>query len=252
MADPALMRIDLNIVRPMAMTAEEFAQSAIDRVHALWLGSRDKYPAGYAVFYGPARLRPDLMVIGLNPGGDATCFSGNKESIVSVASPMEYITYKNDRSYPLAGKTVSLFEAIGLLNTLRCSLKTNLNFFRSKKFSDLPQSHASECLQLVLEMITFFRPQVILCESMRVFDILHAKLAMENSSAISRLERDHRGWRIYTSVATAPSDDSAVLIGIKHLTGSRPSSTDIAKIQRSLADELGRTIASSRRSSVRG
>jgi hypothetical protein len=164
---------------------------------------------------------------------------------------MEYITYRNDRSYPLAGKTVTLFEAIGFLDMLGCSLKTNLNFFRSKKFADLPQSHTHECLQLVLEMIAFFRPHVILCESMYVFDTLCAQLAGENCSAMSRLEKDQRG-RIYTSIAIALTGDSAVLIGIKHLTGSRPSSAEIEKIQRSLADDLGRTIASSRRASARG
>lgn len=230
----------------MATTAEEFAQSVIDRVHTLWLRSRNKYPNGYGVFYGPAHLKPDLMVIGLNPGDDATCFSGKKESIVSVQSPMEYIIYRDDSSYRLAGKTAALFEAIGFLDTLRSSLKTNLNFFRSKKFADLPQSHASECLQLVMEMITFFKPQVILCESMRVFDILQAKLTAENSSLTPHIdERDKRSRRIYSSVSIVPSDDCAVLIGIKHLTGSRPSSVDVKKIQRLLADDLRRTIASS-------
>ncbi len=239
------------IVLHMLKTVEKFADSVIDTVHAIWLRDREEYRAGYAVFYSPTRLRPELMVIGLNPGGDRTCFSGNKEPLVSADSPMEYITYRDDRSYPLAGKTAALFESIGLLNILAASLKTNVNFFRSKKWTDLPQQHSAECLRLVLEMIEFFRPKAILCESIRVFDLLYPRVVGADQSSTVRTERSQSGRRIYTSVACGTSGESAILIGITHLTGSRPSSADLDKIKQLLVDDLGRTIAYSRRVDAR-
>ena len=236
----------------MLKTVEDFAQSVIDTVHAIWLRDKEQYPAGYGVFYSPTRLRPELMVIGLNPGGDPTCFSGEKESVASPESPMEYITYRNDRSYPLAGKTVALFESIGLLDILAASLKTNMSFFRSKRWAHLPQQHSAECLRLVLEMIKTFRPKAILCESIRVFDLLYSRAVGADHSSMIRTERGQSGRRIYTSVTSEESGESTILIGITHLTGSRPSSADLDKIKRLLADDLGRTIASSRHADARG
>ena len=240
------------IVRYMLKTDEDFAQSVIDTVHAIWLRDKEQYPAGYQVFYGPTRLRPELMVIGLNPGGGPTCFSDEKESMASPDSPMEYITSRNDRSYPLAGKTVTLFESIGLLDMLAASLKTNMSFFRSKRWAHLPQQHSAECLRLVLEMIKTFRPKAILCESIRVFDLVYPRAVGTDHSSMIHIEKGQSDRRIYTSVTSEVSGESTILIGITHLTGSRPSSADLDRIKQLLADDLGRTFASSRRAQVRG
>ncbi len=236
----------------MHKTDEDFAQSVIDMVHAIWLRDKEHYPAGYQVFYGPIRFGPELMVIGLNPGGASKCFSGEKESVASPDSSMEYIKYRNDRSYPLAGKTVALFESIGLLDILEGSLKTNMSFFRSKRFAYLPQKHSAECLRMVLEMIKTFRPKAILCESIRVFDLLCPRTVGVDHSSMIRTERGLSGRRIYTSVTSEACGEPCILIGITHLTGSRPSSANLDRIKQLLTYDLGRTFASSRRAQVRG
>jgi hypothetical protein len=228
----------------MTQTPGEFAQSVIDTVHDIWRRNKSEYPCGYAVFYGPIRVRPELMLIGLNPGGDHTSFSGQKESIVAADEPMEYIKYRTCKKYPLAGKTVALFEAIGFSDTLQHSLKTNVNFFRSKKWTHLSQTHSSMCLELVRDMIKTFRPKAILCESIRVFDQIRQVLVVGNRSPMVRNEkRNQCGRRIYTSVRTVMAGESAILIGITHLTGSRPSSADLEVIKQLLAEDLGGTRA---------
>ncbi len=89
------------------------AESIIDCVHTLWESHAKEYPAGYAVFYGPVRYMPDLMLIGLNPGGGESCFHGNREVLCAIDNPMEYLTYRNDSTYPIAGKTVAIFGSSG-------------------------------------------------------------------------------------------------------------------------------------------
>ena len=221
----------------MISEAEDFAGSVIDIVHSIWKKESEEYPAGYAVFYSPVRINPELMIIGLNPGGDHLCFSKNKETLISDGTPMEYV--RDKESYPLARKTTALFESIGLMDLLANSLKTNLNFFRSRNWTSLSQKHSNECLQLVLKMIKFFKPKAILCESIRVFDLLCPRV-VEAGHGAPICAKNKNGRRTYISVRNDKSTEPNLLIGITHLTGSRPSSAELDTIKKLLFNDLRR------------
>jgi len=215
----------------------QFAQSVIDQIHNIWDCHRDTYRAGYAVFYGPVKYNPQLMLIGLNPGGNEACFSGSKEKLKKTDSPMEYITYRDDRSYPLAGKTADIFDSIGMLRALELSVKTNLNFFRSKTWKELNQKHAFECERILLNLIQALNPRTILCESLEVFDIIKFELDKKHSFSLLELSRNRHNKRTYVSYHCK----DFLIIGITHLTGSRPLNTDIDNIKKLLKKDFSRT-----------
>jgi len=216
---------------------KQYAESVVESVHNLWCQHRAEYSAGYAVFYGSVSHRPGLMLIGMNPGGDATCFSGEKERISPPSAPMEYIAYRNDNTYKIAVRTTSLFESIGYLKLLQESVKTNLNFFRSRKWEDLPQQRSEECKRIVVDMIERLEPRVILCESVAVFDTIHTLLSKTNTIPLRHVELNNMGRRIYLS-AVNPGNKIRTVIGITHLTGSRPSTKSVTRVAELLKNEL--------------
>lgn len=221
----------------------EFAQSIINTVHSLWEHNRDEYTSGYAVFYGPVYSYPDLMLIGLNPGGDEKSFSGMKERLASSDEPMEYIIYCNDKNYPIAVKTFRIFESIGLLNVLSTSVKTNINFFRSKNWNELSKNHFSKCLNIVLQIIEHLKPKAILCESIRVYDIILKNLSESYVFTPNQRAVNKKNCRIYFSDIQKSNEPPYLLIGIRHLTGSRPrpSPSDIEQIEKLLSVDLSQT-----------
>jgi hypothetical protein len=220
----------------------EFAESVINRVHALWKSHSEEYSSGYAVFYGPVHYRPELMLIGLNPGGYRSCFNGKKEILRSSDEQMEYLKYRNDPTYPIAGKTANMFDSIGLLKLLETSVKINLNFFRSKNWSDLSKQHLTECINLTFEIIDTLKPKVILCECLFVFDILQKKLINTARATSFATQKNNRNRRIYASITQQDFAVPLTIIGITHLTGSRPSKSDIESIGISLQEDIYRTI----------
>jgi hypothetical protein len=220
---------------------KDAAQSFIDDVHGIWLKNQEIYEAGYVVFYSAPRSRPDLMLIGLNPGGGIESFCVKKEELMALDEEMEYIRYRADPSYPLAVKTVSLFESIGMLDVLGSSLKTNLNFFRSKNWATLPRQHAGKCECLVLEMIAVFEPKAILCEAIGVFDRLHG-LMRDRFPSLAFAEVGQQNRRLYASVTNDSSGGPALLAGLTHLTGSRPTTSDVERIKVLIRNDLSKAL----------
>jgi len=223
---------------------KDTAQSIIDTVHALWEKKRNIYKDGYAVFYSAPHLRPDLMLIGMNPGGDVGSFSHRKEEVMSPADEMSYLRYRIDPTYPLAGKTSSLFESIGMLDVLRASLKTNLNFFRSGDRASLPQEGADEqeCERIVVKMIQDFQPRIVLCEALEVFDRLHS-LMRERFPSSPQNKVDGERMRLYVSVASNTRGRPQLLAGYPHLTGkNRLSDADLERIKAPLRDDLSKLL----------
>ncbi len=216
---------------------ENLAQQVIDAVHGRWAANNQKYPAGYAVFYSALRESPTLLLLGLNPGGDERDFSGEKERVRSRDESMEYVKYGCENGYRLAQKTVQLFESIGKKDLLRGSVKTNLNFFRSKKWVELGREDARFCENLAFKVIRDIRPKVLFCESLFVFDSVLRNLY--KGIALKSLQHYSRGKRRkYESYLTNASTLPRLIIGITHLTGSRPSREDMEEIGRRLREDL--------------
>lgn len=219
-------------------TIENVAQSLIDWAHDLWVRHQELYKAGYAVLYSPVRLEPDLLLIGLNPGGDGTSFNGMKETLRSIDEPMEYWTYRADKTYPLAGRTVALFGSIDQLDLLKRSVKINMNFFRSTNWSSLPSAHRDECKMHAFRLLDQLHPKVIFCESLMVFDETCAHVRQSGQLSVIRAEVNRAGKRIYAAMKCQRAYNSVIIIGIKHLTGSWPSNADMNQMTDCLARDL--------------
>ena len=76
--------------------------------------------------YSPVSQNPQFMLIGINPGGDESCFDETRDSKI----PLEHEYFKED--YRLAEIMRDILKQAGLKQELKQSVKTNLNFFRSK------------------------------------------------------------------------------------------------------------------------
>jgi hypothetical protein len=216
---------------------EDIARQIIDIVHEYWTAREKRYPAGYAVFYSALRRSPTILLLGLNPGGDGKNFSREKENPFSKDQPMEYIVYGGKNGYKLAQRNVRLFESIGKKDLLRGSVKTNINFFRSKKWSDLTQEDTRFCEDMVFKVIRLVQPKVLLCESLFVLRKVIANLY--EGVRLNQLHEYVRGnRRKYLSYLCNIPALPKLLIGITHLTGSWPSREDIEEIENRLISDL--------------
>jgi hypothetical protein len=152
---------------------------------------------------------------------------------------MEYITSTGKDGYPLAQRTCPIFQHIGYLETLAKSVKTNLNFFRSKQDSLLPKEDALFCRAHVIRIIEMLQPGALFCEGVTVFDemrgTLYAKHKLRSCQEYSR-----EGRRKYVSMICDEPALPRLLIGICHLspTYRRPTSEDCAKIGEHLKIDL--------------
>lgn len=218
------------------MNVKAYATKIIDEVHTLWESKKTIYPGGYAVFFSAIREAPDLCLLGLNPGGGEKDFSNQKEQIIDDEA-MEYVRYRNCRSYPLAGKSVSLFEAAGFLQLLSSSVKTNLSFFRSRNWKNLPPEDYGFCRERALQFVKQIKPAILFCESMMALDEAYAELSKaKKPTLLSSYQRNKK--RKYASYLFDEERGTKLLIGICHLTGSRPSNGDIGQMTLRLKRDL--------------
>jgi hypothetical protein len=150
----------------------EWCKTLLGKVRDRWRDVRSKYPdvdvleGGWGVLYSPIRLRPDLMIIGINPGGDRTDF--NENEALQIPKQHEYFDCSFDNhgkprnGYKLATKTVNVFSDMNLKDLLKGSVKLNLLFFRSRNWKHwetvkepLRKELESFCADLVIEFIRF-------------------------------------------------------------------------------------------------
>ncbi len=210
-----------------------FGQSVVDRVHSMWENNRSRYPKGYGVFYSHVHFQPELMLIGLNPGGNDDA-AGKKEQIMSKHEKMEYILNKDNSEYPIAGKTVDVFESIGQLHLLEQSVKINENFFRSRNIKSLCPQHAGECSRIVSEIIGEVQPRILICESIGVFDRMLIKLSKgrKQKSVSKEMRVALSNHRLVTSVEFDDDNHRPIkLVGYSHRTGSHLRSEEVDKIR---------------------
>ncbi len=167
------------------MDVESFTRNLYQQVRTYWESKQGQYETwdhAYRILYSPPRYRPNLMVIGFNPGGDASRVQ--QSHLEGWPSKHSYFT----ENWPLAVKMRSLFASIGYQKVLSNSVKTNLIFFRTpciEPDKNKPNKKAwyatpSEIrLELevfsegqVREMIRQFQPKLIFAEGFKTFDRL--------------------------------------------------------------------------------
>ncbi len=203
----------------------KFAQDIVDKVHSLWKKKKEIYSDGYAVFYSAVKKHPDLFLLGVNPGGDKESFSG-KEKLVHENIPMEYFSNRHEHSYPMAKKTATLFDAAGHIDILKKSVKSNLNFFRSRDYDSLPKEDADFCSNIILKLIREVEPKILFCEALGVFDQIYSTL-YKGEKLRSLQEYKRKNNRKYVSFLSDDLKLPKILIGIPHLTGKKqPSAQD--------------------------
>ena len=214
------------------MDVSEKAKEILDSVQKYWKGLQDKHPeysslwkSGFSVFYSPVSQNPQFMLIGINPGGDERCFDETRDSKI----PLEHEYFKEN--YPLAEIMRDIFKQAGLEQELKQSIKTNLNFFRSKGEkqwneieANLKKEIESFCEKRIKEFIEVAKPRVIFCEAFSVLERLLKILNQETSQlriAHRSSKPSNRLYRLYQSFKFKDFYVNGI-IGITHPTGSRP------------------------------
>jgi|WetSurSiteA1Bulk_404760.scaffolds.fasta_scaffold54288_1 hypothetical protein len=235
---------------PLNEQEKSIIQSILDEVHELWEQNSNIYTSGYAVFYSYVYKNPALMLVGDNPGGEASDFSG-RETLSGPEEIMEYIRFKDDKEYKLASKTYKLFESIGHLNLLNSSVKSNRNFFRSKNLSTLNQNDQEFCKERLLRIINIISPTVILCESLGAYDLIMSLYNTNNEykeqiicKSIGK-KLPNKGLSDKGLFNSSASDTAIpqIIIGYPHLSSGNNhlSTEEVAVIQNLLKIQLDKT-----------
>jgi len=155
-------------------------------------------------------------------GGDERCFDETRDSKI----PLEHEYFKED--YPLAEIMRDIFKQAGLEQELKQSIKTNLNFFRSKSEkqwseieANLKKEIESFCEKRVKEFIDLAKPRVIFCEAFSVLERLLKILNQKTSQLRIAYRSSKASDRLYQSFKFKDFYINGI-IGIPHPTGSRP------------------------------
>jgi hypothetical protein len=220
---------------------EDWAKNLTEEVDRKWEASAKEAlgECGYAVFYSPVRMRPDLMIIGFNPGGRKDSF--NRDEAKSIPNQHEYRTYRNEQTYPIAGKMYKLFEDLKNVRLLEQSVKTNIIFFRTKdekQWKSLEHGMKSKleafCMKKVKEIVETLEPRLIFTEGFQAFDRLKRTLLLsEKKPVVSEGKRKRR-------IVHRANNEAYRLFGMRHPTGqwSRPSEEEWKVIKRQLEEEV--------------
>lgn len=173
---------------------------------------------GFQGFYSPVVHHPELMVLGLNPGGSKDDFDiADCENIPDIHSYYQY-------NYPLAKKMRNIFEG-PLEPILKNSVKTNVIFFRSKNMNEwyrltpaIREEAEKFCNQKVSELITTLKPKRLLLEGFGAYHIAHNVLNLNNQTK--------KFIALKRNLIIHNEKDDLKIIGIIHPTGARPSNKE--------------------------
>lgn len=166
---------------------------------------------GFAIFYSPIKENPQLLIIGLNPGGGEKDFDPDK--IAQIPKVHEYIT----ENYNMAVTMRALFTNMGKMELLNASIKTNKYFFRTEneaEKNELP-IHALEdyCDLKIIDIINKLEPKIILIEGVTVFDDI---ILLMNGNKDSPMLKENNFRLVQTGII-----NGIKVIGLIHPTGER-------------------------------
>jgi len=200
---------------------EDLCSAMYAEVRKVWSGLEGRlstWPCGYMPLFGPPRIAPPLMIVGLNPG------YGHQVTTDQIA-PLTWppaLTYLASTGR-LAGALRRMFRAVGRHDLLEQAMATSLIFFRSQsmdKKSDVyrwkdnsPEIRAQlERLsrQWLDRLIAAARPRVVMAIGKETF----FKLASETRPALY----DAVGAKQVPILRYGALGDTPV-IGVPHLSG---------------------------------
>lgn len=170
---------------------------------------------GFSVFYSPLIIKPSILFIGFNPGGDF-----KRDNITFCPHDIiDKLPVKHDyltESWDMAVKMREIFE--NKLNLINESVKFNFYYFRTKdaktleNYDEFSKIHEF-CSKYTLDIINTLQPKVIITEGLKVFDLLYDLLNF-NTLNYELKFNNHR------LIVTA-CNDIFKLIGLRHPTGEK-------------------------------
>jgi len=145
----------------------KWGNSIIEKVKADSL-SFSSEPLEFSIFYSPIRYKPDLLIIGDNPGGQL-----DQKGLYTIPDIHEYIDQRQTYSLAVAMRD-KIMKSEKLSGILKDSVKINRIFFRTpnmRTFESLNRATEIKkyCLKTVEEIIEFTKPKRILAESFGTF-----------------------------------------------------------------------------------
>ena len=216
-----------------------YCSDLYNRTRTLWRSLEGQYPTWecrFSILYGPPILRPDLLILGSNPGFDPDDLY--PEEILTWPKDNEYTT----QDWPLARRLRSIFASADLDYLLERSLGTNLIFFKSKclgrhketglGWADNPleirRQLETYCAQEVGNLVEALEPKAVLVLGLAVFD----KVTDEVVPVLGAKDR---------RVAAIGWMNGTKTFGMIHPTGAQVSNWDWSIVTKVLATELGGT-----------
>ncbi len=215
------------------MNLDEWASELNHRVYDEWKTQFSSWKQGFKVLHGPPLVRPSLMIISLNPGGDEGNFAQDRNKFengdFSPAKEPPYLT----RTSKFAARIRDLFgEHVQLL---RETVAFPVCFFRSEGWDSIPRPIKNRmkqfCFPIAKEMIQMMPPKRILLIGLNTYNKVESILGgfkneritvTRQKDKLSKLVRESR-WETVPVLATA------------HLTGSRIGHYDWVEMKREFA-----------------
>ena len=214
-----------------------YCEDLYSRTRALWRSLEGQYPTWkcrFSILYGPPVFRPDLLIVGSNPGFNADDLYD--EEILTWPGKNEY----TNKNWPLATKLRSIFSDAGLEAVLEKSLGTNQLFFKSKGVDrhetglgwadnplDVRRQLEAYCAHELERLVRELEPNALLTLGLSVFDDIADVDRRDITSAKGR------------RVASVGSAYGTTIIGVIHPTGAQVSNEDWALVVSALSAKLG-------------
>jgi len=204
------------------MNYDEWAEAVQQDVYENWKENHEDWEHGVKIFYSPVHDETDLLILGFQPGGDASSFQGLREQFENNDFSTPENHHYVDRGWSLAEEMRVLFD--GYEQILSDSVASNVVFFRSPDTSEwdtLPYDRRTSmenfCWNYVEELINRVDPSAVLAIGIRTFDEVTGRLGTDTEV----LEKRGQDRLVASSTGSTPR-----VVGTMHLTGARIANED--------------------------
>jgi hypothetical protein len=196
--------------------------------------------AGFDVFYSPIFDKPEVMIVGYQPGGNANDYARQRERFEKGDFAPPTVNAYASADFRLAQKVRALFD--GRAEDLAASVAFNLIFFRSasaKTWSEVAAAVRAKleafCFAKDRDIIKNLQPRVVLALGFETYELLKTKVLHGLTE-----EKEHffpAGSKQKLMVTAKVG--GMKIIGIKHPTGGRISGAEIAEV-RTMLEKLAK------------
>ena len=203
----------------MSNPYDDWAEKIQYEVYQYWKENHQDWEEGFQVFYSPANESASILILGINPGSGENTDRFKKElnwfEQNDFSLPDEHHYLCNSR--PLGDEMVDLLGETIIEN----SVKSNVNFFRSKTREELKEELSSldrmdEWIETLIQKID---PDVIIAEGIGAYNTLTSEFVdvVEEEKQKREIEVDGKDQNYNICCVAQTSKDTVV--GIPHLTG---------------------------------